>query len=69
MTYSIKKQDGEFIVVNAKGVIVSYCDTRVQAEDIAQAQTRDNERSAVEAAFNSQQQLKALRAEFIAEFA
>jgi len=69
MKYSITKQDGEFVVANNKGIIIAYCDTREQAQDVMQAQQLDNERSQVESQFNQQQNLKALRAEFLAEFA
>lgn len=67
-SYSIKHQDGEYIVCNKKGVIVSYCATKAQAEDVKQAQQRDEERQSVEAAYNAQQLSRALRAEFTNEF-
>ena len=66
--YSIKTQDGEFIVANRKGVIIAYCDTRAQAEDIRAAQQQDDERHAVMSAYNNEQELQALRSEFLAEF-
>ena len=69
MTYSIKQQDGEFVVANNKGIIIAYCDTREQAKDVMQAQQLDEERSQVENNFNTQQEVKALRAQFFAEFA
>jgi len=69
MTYSVKKQDGEFIVANSKGIIIAYFDTRAIANEYAEAQSMDDERSKVEAAFNSTQEGKALRAAFMAEFA
>jgi hypothetical protein len=69
MKYSITQQNGEFVVANNKGIIIAYCDTRAQAQDVMQAQQLDNERSQVESQFNQQQNLKALRAEFLAEFA
>ena len=66
--YVIRKQDGEFIVVNQKGVIIAYCETRAQAEDIRAAQQQDDERHAVMSAYNDEQESNALRAEFVAEF-
>ena len=68
-TYTIKKQDNEFIVANAKGIIIAYCGTRAMAEEIKQAQQRDEERSKIESAYNDQQEIRALRAQFAAEFA
>ncbi len=68
-TYRISKQDGEFIVANADGMIIGYFDTRAMAQDYRDAQQRDDERAAVESAFNTEQQAKALRAEYRAEFA
>ena len=68
MKYTVKKQDGEFVVVNDKGIIISYCATRSQADDVKQAQQRDTERSTVEAAYNAQQADRAMRSEYRAEF-
>lgn len=68
MSYKVKKEAGEYVVVNAKGIIIAYCDNRDQAEDVITAQLRDEERGAVEAAYNEQQEIKALLAEFKAEF-
>lgn len=69
MTYTVKKQEGEWIVANAKGVIISYCATKGQAEEVKQAQQRDDERHAIESTYNDQQEARAMRAEFFAEFA
>lgn len=66
--YSIKKQDGEFIVAKRNGVIIAYCDTRAQAEDIRTAQQRDDERHDVMDAYNKEQELLAMRNLFVAEF-
>lgn len=68
MKYTITQQDSDFIVANAKGIIIAYCDTREQAEDVRSAQMRDEERAAVESAYNDEQESKALRAQFVAEF-
>ena len=68
MKYTVKKQGGEFVVVNAKGIIIAYCTTRDQAEDVKQAQQRDEERSTTEAAYNDQQADRAMRSEYRAEF-
>lgn len=67
-TYNIKKQDGEFVVCNSKGVILSYCDTKTQAEDIKRAQQWDDERHNIMSAYNTQQEIKALHSEFFSEF-
>lgn len=69
MTYTIKKQDGEYIVANSKGIIIAYCNSRAMAEEIKQAQKLDEERSKIESAYNDQQEMLALRAQFMAEFA
>ena len=68
MTYSIKQQDGEWIVVNSNGIIISYCNTRSEAEDVAKAQTNDDERSHVMEVFNFEQTIKSLRSQYSAEF-
>ena len=49
MTYSIKKQGNEFIVANSKGIIIAYFATRAMANEYAEAQSMDDERSKVEA--------------------
>lgn len=67
MTYTVKQQDGEYIVTNREGIIIAYCDTKAQAEDVKQAQAMDDERHAIESAYNDQQEARALRAEFLAE--
>jgi hypothetical protein len=66
--YTVKKQDNEFIVVNSKGIIIAYSKTKYLAEDIKQAQIRDDERHKVESTFNKSQENKALYAEFMCEF-
>lgn len=68
MKYTVKKQGADYIVVNAKGLILAYCDTRAQAQDVAQAQARDDERHQVMSTYNDAQEARALRAAFLAEF-
>jgi regulator of RNase E activity RraA len=68
MNYTVKKQDGEWIVANSNGIIISYCDTQAQAQDVKQAQQRDTERGTIEAAYNAQQAERAMRSEYRAEF-
>lgn len=68
MKYTISKHEGEYTVANAKGIIIAYCNTRAMAEDIKRAQLLDDDRHSVEDAYNEQQEARALRAAFIAEF-
>lgn len=68
MKYTVKQEQGEYIVATTSGLIIAYCETHAQAEDVAKAQAMDDERHAIEAAYNDEQQARALRAAFLAEF-
>jgi hypothetical protein len=62
--YNIGKQDGEWIVANAKGIVIAYFDTREMAAEYAADQQRDDERASVMAAYNAEQLARELMVEF-----
>ena len=68
-TYKISKQDGEWIVANATGIIIAYFEAREDALEYCAAQQRDDNRSNVLGAYNAEQLDRELLAEFIAELA
>ena len=66
-TYKISKQDGDWIVANATGLIIAYFDHRDDAVEYRAAQQRDDERASVMGAYNDEQLDRELLAEFMAE--
>ena len=69
-TYKVTKEANDFVVVNTTGLIIAYFgDRKDLAIEYVAAQNRADEQSTVLAAYNEQQELLALSAEFRAEFA
>ena len=66
--FKIVKQNNDYLIVDSCGVIQAHCLTRQAAQDIVTAQELDNDRQAVESAYNAAQESKALMAEFLSEF-
>ena len=67
--YNISTENGEWVVTNARGIIIAYCGTRDEAIDVRRAQMLDDERASVMSKFNEESQARALYAEFLAEIA
>lgn len=67
--YKITKENNEWIVSH-KGLIIAYfdADQKHMAQEYVECQKMDDERQAVESAFNAEQETKALIASFMEEF-